>query len=534
MVAVGAALLASVSAGVGASLYEARLANARFRDVRKLATGFLFDFDKEISRVPGNVKARQMLAATAQTYLDKLAAGAGSDHELKYELATAYERLGDVQGMPGPGNLGQTADAAKSYRKAVAILGPVQQVDRRYQVSLFQALGRLGRILGELGNQDEALRLAGQAAAIAEKVQAEAPEDRDLASGTASAWTALATIQLALYQAEDALVSNRKALEMYVRAIPAGGKPGTMAPVANGYTRLGTVLRALADLDGAEQAWKRAIGLREAILAENPGDPSSKAARSRLKTGLAELEYSPRYPSKKNLAVAVGVWEDGVEQSRANAAADLNDIASEVDALYSEANLTLVYLERGAAGDVGKADRLSQTMNTRAEAALRKAPKYSLLLSRLPLLRYARAAVLARTKRCDEALALSRDGLAAQRRLPGQTPDMMLDLTAPLLRHAGVVMACGADAEAKAASAEAYRLLDGLAPETGRYFAYASQAAQYCAEYARDLERASGHNSEAAEAWTRAAALWESRQSSGAVAANRFEEARAGRQRCSL
>jgi tRNA A-37 threonylcarbamoyl transferase component Bud32 len=506
-VAAGAALIVSVSVGLGVSLYEARLANARFRDVRTLATGFLFDFDKEISRTPGNVKARHMLAGTAQTYLDKLAKDSGQDYELKYELAMSYEKLGDVQGMPGPGNLGMTAEAVANYRKAAGLLDQIRMRDRKYRVGLYQALGRLARLVGEQGDQNEAIRLATQAAQAAEAVLEEAPADRELAASAASAWTNLATIQLANYHAEDALVSNRKALGFYQVAIPENAKPAARAPVAASWNRLGIVERALGDFDAAEKAWRQSEEIRNSILAQNPGDPGSKVARSLIRLSFAELEYSPRYPSRNNPASAVGAWEEVAERSQQNAAADANDISAAVDALFAEANLTLTYLARGRPGDVEKADRVSEAMSASLETTLRKAPKYGVLLLRLPLFRYARAAVLAGTNRCAAALPLSRDGLAAQRRLPGQTPDMKLDLTAPLLRHAGVAAACKEDAEAKAASDEAYRLLDGLTAETGRYFMYASQARRYCLDFARELKRLPGHEAQAAEAERRAAAF---------------------------
>jgi serine/threonine protein kinase len=53
--------------------------------------------------------------------LDKLAADAGDRADLRQELAAGYVRVGDVQGRPLNPNLGDTAGALTSYRKAVAL-----------------------------------------------------------------------------------------------------------------------------------------------------------------------------------------------------------------------------------------------------------------------------------------------------------------------------------------------------------------------------------------------------------------------------
>jgi serine/threonine protein kinase len=108
------ALAASLVGGIAISTFQARRAEQHFAQVRELANTFLFDVDKEIATIPGSTRAREMLAGTAQKYLDKLAATAGSDTSLLVELVASYEKLGDVQGLPGQSNLGRTTDAAQS------------------------------------------------------------------------------------------------------------------------------------------------------------------------------------------------------------------------------------------------------------------------------------------------------------------------------------------------------------------------------------------------------------------------------------
>jgi tRNA A-37 threonylcarbamoyl transferase component Bud32 len=78
-IAFAAALTITLTAGVAVSQYEARQAERRFGQVRKLANKFLFDFHDELIRVPGTTKARSMMVATALEYLDSLARDSARD-----------------------------------------------------------------------------------------------------------------------------------------------------------------------------------------------------------------------------------------------------------------------------------------------------------------------------------------------------------------------------------------------------------------------------------------------------------------------
>jgi eukaryotic-like serine/threonine-protein kinase len=134
--AVAAALVIVALLGGGiATAWEARIAQReravaiaeraraerRFNDVRKLANSFLFEFHDAIAPLVGSTPARKLVVEKALQYLDSLSGEGGNDLDLQKELATAYEKVGDVQGNPMQGNLGDTAGARSSYRKAYEI-----------------------------------------------------------------------------------------------------------------------------------------------------------------------------------------------------------------------------------------------------------------------------------------------------------------------------------------------------------------------------------------------------------------------------
>ena len=121
--AAGAVILLSLLGGIAYSTYQARRAEARFQQVRKLANTFVFDVHDAIQPLAGSTKARQLLVSTGLEYLDSLAAEARGDPELQWELAQAYIKLGNVQGSPRAGpHLGDTAGALASHRKAINLL----------------------------------------------------------------------------------------------------------------------------------------------------------------------------------------------------------------------------------------------------------------------------------------------------------------------------------------------------------------------------------------------------------------------------
>jgi len=126
---VAAAAVAVIVAIVAfaAVLQQKRIAERRFEQVRSLAHAVVFDLHDAIARLPGSTSARELLVRHALGYLDALASESARNTPLQMELAGAYERVGDVQGMPYRANLGDTAGALVSYRKALTIAEDVRK-----------------------------------------------------------------------------------------------------------------------------------------------------------------------------------------------------------------------------------------------------------------------------------------------------------------------------------------------------------------------------------------------------------------------
>jgi serine/threonine protein kinase len=118
----------AILSGIGATLWQARIARTerakaekRFNDVRKLANSYLFDVYPEIENLEGSLKAREKILVNALEYLDGLSSEAVGDLELQSELATAYEKVGDVQGALTNSSLGNIQTGLDSYAKAAKL-----------------------------------------------------------------------------------------------------------------------------------------------------------------------------------------------------------------------------------------------------------------------------------------------------------------------------------------------------------------------------------------------------------------------------
>ena len=120
-VAAGAAITIVTVVAFVTTLHQKRLAERRFEEVRSLARAVVFELHDAIEPLPGSTPARELLVRRALVYLDNLAAEAEDDASLRAELAGAYMKIGDVQGLPYRANLGDTAGAMRSYRKALQI-----------------------------------------------------------------------------------------------------------------------------------------------------------------------------------------------------------------------------------------------------------------------------------------------------------------------------------------------------------------------------------------------------------------------------
>ncbi len=154
-------------------------AEKRFNDVRKLSNSLLFEITPRIERLQGSTGAREILVKRALEYLDSLANESQSDPVLQSELASAYEKIGELQGNPYKPNLNDFTGAIASYEKAQNIrrnLPPTPENQKLFAEN-FRGVSNAryyqNDVKGSLNDSSEALK-------IYERLTAENPATDDL------------------------------------------------------------------------------------------------------------------------------------------------------------------------------------------------------------------------------------------------------------------------------------------------------------------------------------------------------------------
>ncbi len=171
----------ALAGAVGVSLYQAQLAQQRFNDVRQLAARFL-ELHDDIAGIPGSVKVREKMVATAVDYLDRLSLRAGNDAELLNEIGQAYERVAMAQAAPGQPNLGRIPDGLASFRRAIDFEKRAAALRPTYHYSIAKTQSLLAYLAMLNGALPEARESIESASAILEQMRRDTPNNADVLS----------------------------------------------------------------------------------------------------------------------------------------------------------------------------------------------------------------------------------------------------------------------------------------------------------------------------------------------------------------
>ena len=209
---------------------EAQRARAerRFNDVRRLASSFLFEFHDAIAHLPGATPARQLVVSKALEYLGSLESESAGDVSLRQELATAYDRVGDVLGNPELANLGDTAGALAAYRKAMAIREALASADPALARLPIVSYEKVGGAEFAAGNLASAFAYFRKAMAMREQwLQAE-PDSAEVAQRLAEMAGRLCTGLILLGDMPGALANCHRAGAL-TTTLPVQAHPSDMA-----------------------------------------------------------------------------------------------------------------------------------------------------------------------------------------------------------------------------------------------------------------------------------------------------------------
>lgn len=234
---VAAALVVALTVltGLGVTLRQAHIARQqaeiartqrlsaehRFNDVRKLAKTLIFDLRDPIHDLSGSIRVEKLLVDTGLQYLDSLAQEVEGDTSLQRELGAAYKRLGDAQGSPYTSNLGDSAGALASYRKALRMRQRLVKTDPQNisdQIDLAGNYRTIGSLIMRMGDLSGALENVRQALQITQTIAAVHQDDVKVRRELGNDFTTLGDVAAeSVSNSVLALQSHRNAVEVFER-----------------------------------------------------------------------------------------------------------------------------------------------------------------------------------------------------------------------------------------------------------------------------------------------------------------------------
>jgi serine/threonine protein kinase len=285
-------ILMTLGAGALVTALEADRAEHRFQQARKLANSLLFEFHDIIKPLPGSIEARQAVVQTALDYLSRLQKEASFDSSLQWDIAIAYEKVGDLQGYPYGDNLGQSAAALASYREALQIKTQVASLlpeESRWR-SLSQTHMKISDLELAIGQTGAALSSIEAGLRLARKrVSPEADDHRLLGAGFAR----LGQIRAAGGDSTPALEAYRASNEHFAKLCTLEPSAENLVQLAGSFQRIGYALVWTGHLDDAMQAYRQAISISTDAVREDPSSNANLRSLVQHYNSLGDLLGSP-------------------------------------------------------------------------------------------------------------------------------------------------------------------------------------------------------------------------------------------------
>jgi tetratricopeptide (TPR) repeat protein len=286
--------------GLTISVRQTRIAKARVAQVRELADKLVFDVHDAIRDLPGSTHARQLIVQTAITHLDSTAAALKGDLLAEREMASAYRRLGDVQGNVVGANLGDPAGARVSYQKGLALIEHVVRLRRSDMTAQTERLTlnhRIGALEAYTGKTSDALTIFESA--INSGVPLLRTADNSFKSALADVYIESCDAKRNLGDAQGSYQDASEALRLY-REIEASGAatPSMLQSLASAYAAVGMGESKFGRLQEALGHFREGAAWMERLV---NADPNNAALRRDLLLAYGHIADVLGNPNLENL-----------------------------------------------------------------------------------------------------------------------------------------------------------------------------------------------------------------------------------------
>ena len=345
MVAATVMIVITLAIGMALTLREKQIAERRFNDLRKLANSLIFEIDNSIADVPGSTATRKLLVSRALEYLDSLSREAKGDKSLQTELATAYERVGDVLGYPFASNLGDPAGALQSYRKALGIresLAAAFPNDANVQSQLAGNYFRIAHALEYSGDLTVALSAVRKTLPITQKLAA-GSTDPDRADHLAGSYYFIGGLLIKTGDAAGALENYRQAASVRSASLLNHPAYATLRThLAADHIGMASAMRLQGDPAGALDMQAKAVELLREI---SGAEPNSASLREFLAEAINKQGTLQREQGK--LGEAMLSAREAHETFKALSAADPNNSLARANVAFADNAIAEILIRSG-------------------------------------------------------------------------------------------------------------------------------------------------------------------------------------------
>jgi tetratricopeptide (TPR) repeat protein len=364
-VALAGLVAASLIGGAAVALREARIARERFSQVRKLSTTFLFDVEQAARDLPGSMRVRQLIAKTGLEYLDKLSRSSSGDWELKRELATAYVRIGEVQGAVGNSNLGDPAGALKSFESARALLDAILQHSPREQKAAQDRMlvaHRLTNVFRQTGDITRSIRASEDGLQRAGALLTASPGDPELIQYAAVFHLDLSRLfqQNGDLQRAAANVTSGIGLLEKLRVLRPNDRE-TFSNIASSHARLGAIQAELGKRSEALASFRGGAAVLEDVDQRLPNNTYTRHELMLAYSHIGDTLGNPAYDNFGDTTGASAAYTRMAAIARTLHEADAADVRAISDYGIALLRLGLVAAPERKRATLEQAHQLLQT-----------------------------------------------------------------------------------------------------------------------------------------------------------------------------
>jgi eukaryotic-like serine/threonine-protein kinase len=385
-VAAAALVLLSMIGGIIATLVQSHrteqqrlLAERRFKQVRQYAHSLMFDIHDSVQNLQGSTPTRQLIVSRALEYLDSLAQEAGDDASLQQDLATAYKKVGDIQGNPYSANLGDMAGAMRSYQHAQQIYEALlttsgKKTDvRRDLTALYD---RIGEVRLHSSDTKGGLEIFQKSLALRQQLLSEGPDDAPLQREVAVSHMKIGEASQKLGDLKTALAEQRQALNVFESLAardPQNAKATRDVMITS--NKLGYTLYIDGNLDLALQSYRRGFDIAQTLASKNPDNAVAQRDLSISCNNIGRILL------KKDDAVgAEKSFKKSLEIAQKLAASDPKNELARSDVSYVLVRLGAAQTAAREFGDALESQRQALAIN---EALFAANPKHTFTLSEI-------------------------------------------------------------------------------------------------------------------------------------------------------